>query len=71
MLVENGNIDALASAMEKMIKDSNMRIKMGGAGEEGYSPEVLRRICFHEVGKVIQSDSLIQYSYRGKLGISA
>lgn len=71
MLVENGNIDALASAMEKMIKDSNMRIKMGGAGEGGYSPEVLRRICFHEVGKIIQSDSLIQYSYRGKLGISA
>ena len=34
MLVENGNIDALASAMEKMIKDSNMRIKMGGQAKK-------------------------------------
>lgn len=34
MLVENGNIDDLSFAMEQMIKNSNMRIKMGGCAKE-------------------------------------
>ena len=34
MLVENGNIGDLSFAMEQMIKNSNMRIKMGGCAKE-------------------------------------
>ena len=71
MLVENGNIGDLSFAMEQMIKNSNMRIKMGGVRKGGHSSEVLRRICLCKVGKTFQFNSLIPYSYRDRLGILA